>query len=683
MMRLPVMKLLRETRQRLARDIRAKLLLTFGVMAVFGMAGSFVAVGSLVNAYNELAQVTLRAQQVGESAVSLVRHAERMDGAVRSFLISGEDQELRPYYDSRLRFAQTLNDMEGIGIGSVAGAVSDIRRRYNAFVMSSETKIAEARAGFPRYARLRGVQGDEASGSMLVSRVEQMAQDHRGYLQQAAAEANRLKGVALLGAHGVALLTLTAGFALAGRFAANLVGPLRELAKAARAIEGGNFGVTVPERTRDEVGMLARAMNHMAATLQESQGHLETSLRESEVRNRELATRNAVAAAANSSLELDTMLYHVLFQTLQGADFEVGAISLLDEDTGVLHLEVVQGMAPDVVERFRSLHEADLLSHEAVIRREPVAVSDIITRLKGRYPELAGERFTAGLSVPVTAAGIIVGALTALSRRPGREIGDRDRRLLMVIGQQLGLAVHNARLYEKAQQLAVSEERNRLARELHDSVTQTLFSMTLMLQALPALVERNPVRARERAERVFELARGAQAEMRSLIFELRPATLQEEGLAAALSKHLAAFERREGVQTRLTADRDLRLPPALEQALFRIAQEALNNVSKHARATEAAVTLEAADGVVRLTVSDNGVGLAANGAAAPTGRTLGMRSMSERATALGGHVEVTNRPEGGAQVTAVVPIPPGALAPPPALVPQSLPAVTSPAETAS
>src|SRR5205814_3779183 len=122
------------------------------------------------------------------------------------------------------------------------------------------------------------------------------------------------------------------------------------------------------------------------------------------------------------------------------------------------------------------------LSHEAVIRREPVLMRDMLARLRERYPGLAREHFKSRVSVPLTARGILVGALTLITRRE-REITSYDRSLLLTLGQNIGLAVHNARLYEKAQQLAVSEERNRLARELHDSVTQSLFSMTMMLQA--------------------------------------------------------------------------------------------------------------------------------------------------------------------------------------------------------
>jgi signal transduction histidine kinase len=201
----------------------------------------------------------------------------------------------------------------------------------------------------------------------------------------------------------------------------------------------------------------------------------------------------------------------------------------------------------------------------------------------------------------------------------------------------------------------VSEERNRLARELHDSVTQSLFSMTLISQALPRILERDPAVAQERIERLNELGRNALAEMRALIFQLRPAALEEEGLATALRKHTAGFQAREGIAVELRIEGERRLPAPVEEGIFRVAQEALNNVAKHARARHVAVHLEIGVADARLTVTDDGVGF--DGAALGTGRrTLGLTSMRERAALLGGTCAVESAPNRGTTVRFQVPL---------------------------
>jgi signal transduction histidine kinase len=182
-----------------------------------------------------------------------------------------------------------------------------------------------------------------------------------------------------------------------------------------------------------------------------------------------------------------------------------------------------------------------------------------------------------------------------------------------------------------------------------------LFSMVLNAEAAAAVFDSNPARARVQIERLQETAHGALKDMRTLIFELRPANLEEEGLVPVLKKHAALTKERNNLDVQFHAEGQQRWPFPLEKALYRIAQEALTNVVKHANATQAIVTLKAEDGHVRLTVDDNGRGLPErSGKAAHS--TLGLTSMRERAEQLGGTFQIGPRPDGpGTRVSVTIP----------------------------
>lgn len=208
-------------------------------------------------------------------------------------------------------------------------------------------------------------------------------------------------------------------------------------------------------------------------------------------------------------------------------------------------------------------------------------------------------------------------------------------------------------LRRHAAELAASEERAHLARELHDSVTQALFSMTLVTKSIELLLDENPSLARARLGTLAELQTDALAEMRALIFELRPASLETEGLVAALRTHCAALQGRIGLAIALDAEDSRRLPGEVESALFRIAQEALHNVVKHAAASQVRVTVAQDDAQATLVVEDDGVGFDA--ASVPDGH-LGLASIRARADKLGGHVELQTAPGNGTSIRVAVPL---------------------------
>jgi signal transduction histidine kinase len=221
---------------------------------------------------------------------------------------------------------------------------------------------------------------------------------------------------------------------------------------------------------------------------------------------------------------------------------------------------------------------------------------------------------------------------------------------------ELQTTYHQLQAYAaQAEELAATKERNHLARELHDSVTQTIFSITLTAKSARLLLEREPARAIVQLDHLQELAQSALAEMRALIFQLRPLPVEETGLVLALRQHVATLKSRAGLTVALQVEEEQRLLPEQEAQLFRIVQEALNNVVKHAHTDQAVVNLALTNGRVLLLVEDQGVGFNAT-AIEPSQETVGLSSMRERAEMMGGSFTVEAQPGAGVRIRVEIPV---------------------------
>jgi PAS domain S-box-containing protein len=252
--------------------------------------------------------------------------------------------------------------------------------------------------------------------------------------------------------------------------------------------------------------------------------------------------------------------------------------------------------------------------------------------------------------VPLVYRGLALGSLN-LYYPAGREPGEDEKVFLGAVADQTAVAVENARLFAEAQGKAALEERQRLARELHDSVSQALYGIILGSRTASTLLDREapPERVAEWLEYVLSLAEAGMTEMRALIFELRPESLQSEGLIAALEQQAAALRARHEIPVHTTLCEEPDLPLETKEALYRIAQEALHNTVKHARASRADLKLECdARGIV-LEVSDDGAGF--DPEESFSGH-LGLKSMRERAGRLGGTLRVESAPEEGTTIRA-------------------------------
>lgn len=235
-----------------------------------------------------------------------------------------------------------------------------------------------------------------------------------------------------------------------------------------------------------------------------------------------------------------------------------------------------------------------------------------------------------------------------------RQLAPEELRLLSTIANQVGIAIERARLAEESTRLARAEERTRIAREIHDTLAQDLTAIALHIEGGLTQLERDPPRARERLEQALALSRASLEEARRSVLDLRTLPLAGKSLVEGLGATGRAFTSETGIRVNVHADGDLRLPLRIEAELFRIAQEALANVGRHAHATDVAITVRAREQRVSLVVRDDGQGFDASTAHEGRYGVLGMR---ERARLLGGTLRIEGRAGRGTVVRVVVPLP--------------------------
>ncbi|MFO7696498.1 MAG: cache domain-containing protein [Anaerolineae bacterium] len=402
-----------------------------------------------------------------------------------------------------------------------------------------------------------------------------------------------------------------------------IVRPVAEMTAAAQRIASGSampFAGDLAQRidapSDDELGDLATAFNEMSGRLQVLYGSLERQVAE---RTHELATLNGVTRAVNASLDLRQTLSVALEQTLAALGASAGLI--YSARPGRERLEVVaRGLDGALEGEIRAgLEHGDLVM-------PPV---DVVT-------------------AALEAQGETVGAIWVWPAQDA-PVSEETTALLRAIGQGVGVAAENARLYAEVEREAVVSERNRIARELHDSVTQTLFSANLIAGVLPLLWERDPAVGQQRLAELRELTQGALAEMRMLLLELRPTALNAADLGDLLSQLRDAVAARARLPVSLEISGTARVPAPVRLALYRVAQEALNNAVKHAGASALAITLASDEGRVHLEVIDNGCGFDPTQAQADR---LGLTSMRERMAAAGGRLDIESRPGAGTRIVA-------------------------------
>ena len=347
------------------------------------------------------------------------------------------------------------------------------------------------------------------------------------------------------------------------------------------------------------------------------------------------------------------------------------ALGIPDDDGGGFDRFITSGMSDEQIEAIGPLPRTHGLLAAMLTDPDPYRTDNIRADPRFEWWPEAHPRMRSFLGVPLLFKGDIVGAFYLTDKEGG--FGDADVDLVRGLAAHAAVVIENARLFEASRERSIAEERSRLARDLHDALTQRLFSLNLTLEAAATTAASDPGPTLDSIGRARELVDSALAELRTLIFELRPPALETDGLLGALRKHAELLGRAHGVPVTVTDERPAAAPgPGTdgERHLLRVAEEALSNAMRHAGASAVTVTLASGsdgdgdgDGTVRLVVADDGVGFDPD-ARSIAARKLGLISMRERVESAGGRLEITSAPGKGTTVRASVPAagatPPGA-----------------------
>jgi signal transduction histidine kinase len=360
------------------------------------------------------------------------------------------------------------------------------------------------------------------------------------------------------------------------------------------------------------------------------------------------AVSDAVLAVA-SRLSVEEVLQRLVESARELANARFAALGMPDGEGGFSRF-LTAGMSESLIASLGPLPRQHGLLGAMLEVREPYRTPDIHQhpRFRGWWPE-GHPDMRSFLGVPIVSPDGVIGAFYLTEKLGASDFGEEDQELIELLAAHAAITITNARLYEQSRELSVLAERNRLALDLHDAVSQKLFGLALAAESAGTLLDRDPEAAREQVAKLQTLAQEARDELRSLVYELRPPDLERDGLCVALRKHVEVLRRLQPIAIDLDLDAAVEGDPVRDRELMRIAQEALHNSLRHARAEHLAVRLRRHDGRVLLEVEDDGVGFDPT---APGLRAthLGLTSMEERAQRVGARLEVRSAPGAGTTV---------------------------------
>jgi signal transduction histidine kinase len=376
-------------------------------------------------------------------------------------------------------------------------------------------------------------------------------------------------------------------------------------------------------------------------SLQRSHEEIEQRVNE---RTHELTTLITIQQALTSTLHFNEVLLMIVHEARRLTHTDVSAVFLPD-DQGLSLAVLSSEQAIDLQPGYH-ISLTNSITGTAFRTGQTQLVMDVAHHAKTDANIIQKAGLNALLSMPLMSGTQSIGVLLVGNKVKGT-LGKEQERLLKMMAPSAVIALENVRRYEHASEIAVAAERGRLARDLHDSVTQTLFSASLTAEVLPRLWDRSPSEGRKRLEKLRELTRGALAEMRTLLLELRPTALAEMGLRDLLQQLAEGIAGRTQIHIDVTIEGECTLLNEVKIALYRITQEALNNVARHSKAQNAQIRLIQSDEQIELSIMDDGCGFDAT---VNRANHLGLRIMAERVEAIGATLDLQTQNRGGTQI---------------------------------
>ena len=441
--------------------------------------------------------------------------------------------------------------------------------------------------------------------------------------------------------------------------------PILALTKGAEVIARGELDYNIKAETGDEIQQLAEQFNDMAKALKESYTGLEQKVAErtkqEHQRAEQLRTVNEVSRKISSIVKLDELLPYVGNLLRETFHYYNVNIYLLEPSSGSLSLKALclsgqKGVIPVGVPL--EMDEESIVGWVAQTG-EPILANDVSEDPRYRAVEALRET-KSELAVPVKIGNNVIGVLDIESTDVDA-FGEADLYTAQTLADQLAVAIDNARLYDETRQMAVMEERNRMAREIHDTLAQGFSGIILQLEAAEQALGSDLPALQRHLNQARNLARKSLAEARRSVWNLRPQALEQRPLAEAIKQEVDRFSQSTGVSVKFNILGDRRdLSPELEAGILRIFQESMTNVRKHAKATAVEVNLTFSESAAELAVRDNGIGFKpeVSGDGDKSGKkrdTFGLISMRERARGLGGNFEVQSQRGKGTLVKIVIP----------------------------
>ena len=448
-----------------------------------------------------------------------------------------------------------------------------------------------------------------------------------------------------------------------------IIRPVHQLENGLRQMARGEFDARLPVETRDEFGALAAGFNHMAEKLQDSYRTLESRVVEKTQtlarQNARLATLYDMTALLNAPSTPEELCRGFLRRLLAVAGAQAGVVRLMSGEGETLHVFVDDGLDAAFREKEHCVRRGECACGEAAARNAAVihVLSGRRTPISVTLPHCRDAGFATVAAFPIAAQQQVLGIFN-LFYGEARDVAADERHLYESLGQNLGVAIESLRLHSRERELAIAEERNLLAQELHDSIAQSLAFLNLQTQMLRKTLAAGDAAEVERVLAEIEAGvRESYADVRELLVHFRT-RIGDGDVELGVRTLLARFQHQTGVAAELKASgAAMPLAPDDQLQVMHILQEALSNVRKHARASKVEVELDRGPGY-RFVVRDDGCGFDPGTPPADSAGHVGLRIMGERASRIGGSVAVDSRPGGGTEVSLTLPGAPHGVADP-------------------